>query len=146
MVEISSKLKYACRKCVDHNTPIYANALFAYLVGEIAKLGDIDSDGCYDKEMESFDKALSFLCNELLRLGHSKNHLFMKAIRLLNGDFTVEELKNQLLAQKENTYEIIYKFQSNQYIDSCKSEYGFVDNLDETKKKLTNQKGEIRFK
>ena len=40
---------------------IYARNLFTYLIGEISKPGDMDADGCYVEEMQSFDKALSFL-------------------------------------------------------------------------------------
>lgn len=144
--EVSSRLKYACRKCIDSNSDVYAENLFSYLIGEINKPGDMDEDGCYVEEMLSFEKATSYLCNELLRLGHSKNHLYMLSLKLLKGKLNLEGLKNQLLSQPKTTYEVIYKLQSNSYIDKCKAEYGFEDNLDSIKVKLTNQKGEIPFK
>ena len=62
--EASSKLKYLCRKCINLNSNIYARNLFTYLIGEISKPGDMDADGCYVEEMQSFDKALSFLCSD----------------------------------------------------------------------------------
>ena len=143
--EVSSKLKYACRKCIDCNSSVYANKLFSYLIGEINKPGDMDDDGCYVEEMQSFEKAISSLCTELIRLGHSKNHLYLKATRLLNGKFNIEDLKNQLLSQNKTTFEVVYKLQSNKYIHICKEEYGFVDNLDSIKEKLTNHKGEVPY-
>lgn len=144
--EASSKLKYVCRKCISCNSSVYAKNLFMYLIGEINKPGDMDEDGCYIKEMESFDRALSFLCSELLRIGHSKNHLYMKAHRLLEGKININNLKDQLLAQDNISYEVIYKFQSYLHIDECKNEYGFCDNVDEIKSKLENPQGYIPFK
>lgn len=144
--EASSKLKYVCHKCISCNSSVYAKNLFTYLIGEINKPGDMDEDGCYIKEMKSFDRALSFLCSELLRIGHSKNHLYMKAHRLLDGKINIVNLKDQLLAQDNIPYEVIYKFQSYLHIDECKYEYGFCDNVDEIKSKLENPQGDIPFK
>lgn len=144
--EASSKLKYLCRKCINLNSNIYARNLFTYLIGEISKPGDMDADGCYVEEMQSFDKALSFLCSELLRLGHSKNHLYMKASRLLAGKININSMRDQLLTQHNTSYEVVYRFQSNKYIDACKDEYGFVDNVDDIKDKLTNPRGEVPCK
>lgn len=143
--EISSKLKYICRKCIGNNSCVYAERLFSYLIGEINKPGDMDDDGCYIKEMQLFEKAIVYLCNELLRLGHSKNHLYMKATKLLRGNLTIGNLKSQLLNQRNTLYEVVYKFQSNSYIDECKNEYGFINNIDAIKDKLTNQKGNVSY-
>ncbi len=143
--ELSSKIIYTCRKCVDNNSGIYADKLFSFLIGEIGRAGDMDKENRYVEEMESFEKALSSLCNELLRLGHSKNHLYLKASALRRGELSILELKTQLLSLKETTYEVIYKFQSNSYIDSCKTEYDFVKDMAEIKSKLKNQKGEVPY-
>ena len=144
--EASSKLKYLCRKCINGNSSVYANNLFSYLIDEIGKPGDMDDDGCYIEEMLSFDKALSFLCSELLRLGYSKNHLYLKASRLLKGEININSMREQLLAQCNTFYEVIYRFQSNKYIDACKDKYGFVDNVEDIKEKLTNPRGEVPYK
>lgn len=146
--EISSKLRYACRKCIDTNQDIYANTLFDFLIGEINKPGDMDKDGRYKEEMESFDKALCIFCNELLRLGYAKNHIYLKANKLLRGELTIDNIRSQFLSQIQNktTYEVIFKFQANDFLYLCQSEYGFTDNIDDIKEKLTNQKGDIPFK
>lgn len=141
--ESSSKLKYLCRKCINCNSSIYAENLFGYLLGEINKPGDMDADGCYVKEMKNFDMALSFLCSELLRLGHSKNRLYLKASKLLKGEINIVALKEQLLSQQNTSYAVIYKFQSNSYIAGCKEEYGFVDNLEHIKNELVNPQGYV---
>lgn len=128
--EISSKLKYACRKCIDINSGIYAENLFTYLINQIQKKGDMDKDECYVETMESFDKALSFLCTEMLRLGYSKNFLYKKAQKLKVGKINIFEMKQGLLGQSPKNFRVIFKLQSNSYITKCKDEYELVENLE----------------
>lgn len=144
--EASSKLKYLCRKCVNCNSKVYAKNLFEYLIGEINKPGDMDDDGCYVEGMNDFDMALSLLCSELLRLGHSKNRLYLKASRLLKGEISIDNIKEQLLSQQNTSYIVIYKFQSNSYIAGCKDMYGFEDNLEHLKHQLVNPQGYVPYK
>lgn len=138
--EITSQLKYACRKCIENNTKSYANKLFTYIIGEINKKGDMDADNCYPKEMETFDKAMSYLCTELLRLNHSKNHLYFLALKLKKGQISIDDLKSQLLSQTETNYEVVYKMQGNTYINTCQTEYGFLNNTESIKAKLSDKK------
>lgn len=138
--EVSSRLKYACRKCIDSNSNTYADKLFTYLIGETKKAGDMDADKRYTEEMQSFEKAISALCSELLRLGYSKNHLYMKAAGVLNGKFNLDVTKDQLLAQKSIPYRVVYKLQSNSYIEACKAEYGFTNDVSAIKEDIANKK------
>lgn len=127
--EISNKLKYACRKCIDINSNIYAENLFTYLIAQIKKTGDID-EKCYVKTMDSFEKALSFLCTEMLRLGYSKNFLYKNAQKLKDGKLNIDRMKQELLGQKAKKFRVIFKIQSNNYIAECKNAYNLVEKLE----------------
>lgn len=144
--DLSGKLRYSCTKCINLNSGKYADKLFNYLIGEINREGDIDADKGYIVGLQSFDKAISSLCNELLRMGYSKSYLYVKATKLIRNQLTLSNLKKDLLEQPLLTFKVIYKLQGNRYITSCKKEYGLVSNIDETRKQLTTQGGEARYR
>lgn len=143
--ELSSNVKYAARKCIHDNTPTYISSLFSLIQNEIAKPGDMDADGVYVKTMQKFDWAVSTLCTELLRVGYSKNHLFLKAELLMKGSQNINSLVSDFVSPRKSDYSIVFKFTATDDVVACKDDYGFIDNVDDVKALLQKPNGVIPF-
>ena len=139
--DLSSKVRYVSRKCVNENTGIYVKNLFDFILNEISKPGDMDADNCFPKEMKVFDWATSVLCTELLRLGYSKNHLYLKSNQLSKHELTILELRNYFIAQKPSDYGVLFKMNATNDVIGCKDAYGFTENADDVMRLLTNKSG-----
>lgn len=143
--ELSSNVKYAARKCIHDNTPTYISCLFRLIQNEIAKPGDIDADGVYVETLQKIDWAVSTLCAELIRVGYSKNHLFLKASLLCTGRATISDLVDDFVTPKKSDYTIIFKFSATADVFACKDDYGFIENVDDVKALLQRPNGDIPF-